>query len=56
MTLHPWMNQGALRPVFQIHNADFSGDVTVIPACGCELLHPEPIRQDCGAPAGDEEG
>ena len=26
------------------------------PACGCELLHPEPIRQDCGAPTGDEEG
>ena len=25
------------------------------PACGSELLHPEPICQDCGATTGDDE-
>ena len=23
------------------------------PACGCELFHPEPVCQDCGATTGD---
>jgi uncharacterized OB-fold protein len=24
------------------------------PACGSELLHPEPVCQDCGASTGDD--